>query len=69
VIPPHVQAQIDAGFALAEAQLALLRVLEARQLQLWMRQTLREMHKSPYLKAGEWELMLETYRACFPEAR
>jgi hypothetical protein len=45
----------------------LVGVLEARALQLWMRETLREMHKSPYLREGEWELMLAAYRECFPE--
>ena len=44
-------------------------VLEARVLQLWMRQTLREMHKSPYLREGEWERMLAAYEACFPGQR
>lgn len=47
----------------------LLSVLEARALQLWMRQTLREMHKSPYLREGEWERMLAAYEACFPGQR
>ena len=47
---------------------ALIDVLQRRQLQLWMRETLREAHKSPYLLEGQWELMMETYRLCFPGA-
>lgn len=47
----------------------LLWLLERRQLQVWMRETLRDMHKSPYLRAGQWEQMLATYRECFPGDR
>lgn len=65
MIPPHVQAQIDAGFAMATAQLELIRVLRRRALKLHMREMLRELHKSPYLLPGQWEQMLETYRMCF----
>ena len=69
MIPPHVQAQIDAGFMMATVQLELIRVLQHRATQLWMREILRELHKSPYLLPGQWEQMLETFRMCFPGDR
>lgn len=49
-----------------EARVELIRVLSRRGVQLHMRDLIRSMHKSPFLRPGQWDEILETYRACFP---
>lgn len=44
----------------------LIRALSRRGVQLHMRDLLRAMHKSPFLRPGQWEEIVETYEMCFP---
>ncbi len=47
-------------------RLELIRVLSKRGVQVWMRGVLRDMHKCPFQREGEWERTYEAYRLCFP---
>lgn len=50
-------------------RLELIRVLCRRGVQVHMRETLRTMHKDPFVPAGAWEDLRRAYDVMFPFPR